>query len=631
MEKKLLKNDLTATKKVESKKQAEEKAKTKVLLRQQQLSERLAAAASELMAGIEQSTAAVEELNKNVEQLAAAAEETAASVEESKTATDEIKKSANTVFQNAIDLVDKAKTLNISVMDTTRKIQEIIEEVKLSAYKKLQASEFMKQLNESARDINNIVISVGKIADQINLLALNAAIEAARAGEYGRGFAVVADEIRNLAEVVEKLTDGVRKNVAKINEEIQNIDKEIKESVEYENAKAAVGEGILSKLSQTTKIFEKVLASANEIQKSSQRTSNSMDEFLKLMTNIASASEQIGAAIEEISQTVNEQVKAYKIASEKTEDLNQLAEEMRVSTAVEKDATKISASSDELSSAVEEISQSLTQIAEAFSQVETGSKIQVENSNLARNSINEIVAESRKNKDLSNELNDIINTFNDQMSDVIEKTVSLISDLAKVLESNSKVLQFVESLDGYIADLEKLIEQISLVTVQTNMLSVNGSIEAARAGEYGRGFSVVANDVRNLAYESSENAQKMKDIVKSTQRKVLRFTGDIENLTLSTSNMVDRSKRDIEVLNQTKDMIRDMKQATNAINMEILQIQSALEQLTKGIENISAAAQENLASLEEATRAVNEQRLGADELLSAIQDVASLAEEILAM
>lgn len=192
-------------------------------------------------------------------------------------------------------------------------------------------------------------------------------------------------------------------------------------------------------------------------------------------------------------------------------------------------------------------------------------------------------------------------------------------------------MKFIESLDNYIADLEKLIEQISLVTVQTNMLSVNGSIEAARAGEYGRGFSVVANDVRNLAYESSENAQKMKDIVKSTQRKVLRFTSDIENLTLSTSNMVERSKRDIGVLDQTMGMIKDMKQATNSINMEILQIQSALEQLTKGIENISAAAQENLASLEEATRAVNEQRLGADELLSAIQDVASLAEEILAM
>lgn len=226
-------------------------------------------------------------------------------------------------------------------MDTTRKIQEIIEEVKLSAYKKLQASEFMKQLNDSAKDINDIVISVGKIADQINLLALNAAIEAARAGEYGRGFAVVADEIRNLAEVVERLTDGVKKNVAKINEEIQNIDNEIKESVEYENAKAAVGEEILTKLLETTKIFEKVLTNANEIQKSSQKTSNSMDEFLKLMTNIATASEQIGAAIEEISQTVNEQVKAYKIASEKAEDLNQLAEEMRVSTALEKDATKI--------------------------------------------------------------------------------------------------------------------------------------------------------------------------------------------------------------------------------------------------------------------------------------------------
>jgi hypothetical protein len=67
-----------------------------------------------------------------------------------------------------------------------------------------------------------------------------------------------------------------------------------------------------------------------------------------------------------------------------------------------------------------------------------------------------------------------------------------------------------------------------MVTVQTNMLAVNGNVEAARAGEYGRGFSVVAGDIRSLSNESSENADRIKDLVRQVQAQITRVAGDIE-------------------------------------------------------------------------------------------------------
>src|SRR6202007_2042888 len=71
-------------------------------------------------------------------------------------------------------------------------------------------------LNEKAGNINQVVITITKVADQTNLLSLNAAIEAEKAGEYGRGFAVVATEIRRLADQTAVATYDIEQMVKEI-------------------------------------------------------------------------------------------------------------------------------------------------------------------------------------------------------------------------------------------------------------------------------------------------------------------------------------------------------------------------------------------------------------------------------
>ena len=81
-----------------------------------------------------------------------------------------------------------------------------------------------------------------------------------------------------------------------------------------------------------------------------------------------------------------------------------------------------------------------------------------------------------------------------------------------------------------------------MVTVQTHMLAVNGNVEAARAGEYGRGFSVVAGDIRSLANESSENADRIKDLVKSIQGQITKVGADIEGAGTKAKEEAERAK-----------------------------------------------------------------------------------------
>ena len=81
-----------------------------------------------------------------------------------------------------------------------------------------------------------------------------------------------------------------------------------------------------------------------------------------------------------------------------------------------------------------------------------------------------------------------------------------------------------------------------MVTVQTNMLAVNGNVEAARAGEFGRGFSVVAGDIRALSNESSENADRIKDLVRQVQAQIVRVASDIELSGKTAATEVEKAR-----------------------------------------------------------------------------------------
>ena len=89
-------------------------------------------------------------------------------------------------------------------------------------------------------------------------------------------------------------------------------------------------------------------------------------------------------------------------------------------------------------------------------------------------------------------------------------------------------LKNILELEERTRRIDKIVDAIVMVTVQTKMLAVNGNVEAARAGEYGRGFSVVAGDIRSLANESSENADRIKDLVKNVQTHIAKVAADIE-------------------------------------------------------------------------------------------------------
>ncbi len=206
---------------------------------------------------------------------------------------------------------------------------------------------------------------------------------------------------------------------------------------------------------------------------------------------------------------------------------------------------------------------------------------------------------------------------------VDELVVGVSSGLTETRKSRDQI----NSLELVSRRIDKIVDAITTVSIQTNMLAVNGAIEAARAGEFGKGF-VVSTDIRNLAHDSSENAESIKDMVKSVQDQIATVRRDLETIADQAAAEVEKTKiitRDLVTMEtDMKEVLRVNKEIDESTN-GILNI---LVEVKKGIEQVSAAASEAEQATAQAASAATEQAQGAEELAAAIEEIASLADEL---
>ena len=177
-------------------------------------------------------------------------------------------------------------------------------------------------------------------------------------------------------------------------------------------------------------------------------------------------------------------------------------------------------------------------------------------------------------------------------------------------------------------DIDKIVDAITQVSIQTNMLAVNGSIEAARAGEYGKGFVVVATDIRNLAHDSAENADRIKDLVKGIQDQIATVGRDLGEIATAALAEVDKTRSITSNLVTMEADVNEVEKGNVEAYDSAQQIVAALSQVKVAVDQVSAAAQQAEKAAEQASTAARQQSQGAEELSAAIEEIASLADEL---
>ena len=596
--------------------------------RQQKAAERIASATGQLAAGVAQSASAAEELRKAMESIAAGAEEASAASEESRRAVSSITAGLLQAKGAAEMSRQKTDSLRALVGDLGQQIAGSVASVGAAAQRQADSVKLIVELERQAGNIGDIVRAVARIADQTNLLALNAAIEAARAGQHGKGFAVVADEVRTLAETSEKSAREIQSLIGSIQTEVKVIAEGVNSSAQTAREVVDKGKVITEQLDQVRAAMTGVLAGAEEVLKLSIESEQAAVEAQKGAETIASASEEQSAACEEAMKTVGQQTTALAQSETAASELSTLADDLKNATDVSKSAEGVASASEELSSAIEEINRAAAEIMTALSQINRGAQQQAAASEQSLAAITQIERGVMVSRERSAQAIAASEDVSRKIDSTLGNVNEMIAGVLGALDQTNKNREQVGGLELVSRKIDKIVDAISTVAIQTNMLAVNGSIEAARAGEFGKGFMVVSTDIRNLARDSSDNAERIKDLVKSIQDQIVVVRRDLDDISVAASAEVEKNKAITVAMQNARNDLAVVEKGSREILSSAEQMTQMLGEAKKGGDQIAAAAVQAGAASQQAQQAANEQAKGAEELAAAIEEISALADEL---
>ncbi len=245
-------------------------------------------------------------------------------------------------------------------------------------------------------------------------------------------------------------------------------------------------------------------------------------------------------------------------------------------------ATQISSSSEETAAGAQEQSAQITEIASA---VEEMSKTIVENSKNATFAAEKTKATGNKAHEGGQVVTQTIDGMN-RVDDVVSKSAKLVYTLG---QNSDKIGEIVQVIDE-IAD-------------QTNLLALNAAIEAARAGEQGRGFAVVADEVRKLAERTTKATKEIAEMIKQIQKDTNNAVSAMEQGTKEVENAKTLVNRSGAVLKEIIDSAQQLTDIVNQVAVASEQQSSTAEQISKNITSISAITQQSTTGIQQIAQA----------------------------
>lgn len=253
----------------------------------------------------------------------------------------------------------------------------------------------------------------------------------------------------------------------------------------------------------------------------------------------------------------------------------------------------------EVSSATEHVNEVALRVVSASNSSMVNSDEQANRTNSVAAAINQLGAAAqeiaRNAAQASNQASDARQLAEDGQQ-VVERNIKAMTDLSSMISASSSN---IEALNSKTVNIGQILEVITSISQQTNLLALNAAIEAARAGEAGRGFAVVADEVRNLAHRTQESAQQVQTMIEelqvgardsvTTMSESQRHSHDsveIANLAGERLNSVTQRIGEIDGMNQSvATATEEQTSVVESINMDITEINTLNQE---GVENLQS-------------------------------------------
>jgi len=295
---------------------------------------------------------------------------------------------------------------------------------------------------------------------------------------------------------------------------------------------------------------------------------------------------------------------------------------------VQSQSHHVAAASEELTASSEQSALASNQVAASITKIACGNQEQLRDVGEVSTAVENMAASLQQITSTATEVataadNTVKITASGQVS--IDRAVAQISNVGK---GTKEVGNAITDLEKSSRKISEIVNLISSVAGQTNLLALNAAIEAARAGEQGRGFAVVADEVRKLAKQSHHAAQEITSLIKNN-------TEDIGKAVRAMEQGSKDVEEGITLVSHAGNDFRNISQAIYNLSQQVREISTAIEDMAIGSQHIATAvggietvSKIGASEAESVSAATQEQSASIEEIASSSQELARLAENL---
>ncbi|AKC67184.1 methyl-accepting chemotaxis protein [Bacillus altitudinis MN12] len=297
-----------------------------------------------------------------------------------------------------------------------------------------------------------------------------------------------------------------------------------------------------------------------------------------------------------------------------TRSFSKMSESLReVIRAVQQSVDNVASASEELTASASQTSQATEHITMSIEQFSNGNEAQNEK---VESSTNQLVAMNEGLQGMSQTSSEVTavsiqsTEAAGQGGRIVESTANQMKHIDTSVQEAEQVMK---ELEYKSKDITSILNVINGIADQTNLLALNAAIEAARAGESGRGFSVVAEEVRKLAVQSADSAKEIEKLIqeivleisksqemfKAVNREVNAGLGMTEEAKESFQNIYEAAEGMSKKLTQLNDTAVDLSSGSKLVSQAMQEMRQVSRESAANIQDIAASAEEQLASMEE--------------------------------
>ncbi|NLX64185.1 MAG: chemotaxis protein [Clostridiaceae bacterium] len=274
---------------------------------------------------------------------------------------------------------------------------------------------------------------------------------------------------------------------------------------------------------------------------------------------------------------------------------------------------------------IREMSNSITSATQEITTGVVGQSRSVSHINEAMKEADGKISELTK---FSEQLNAVSSNAIDVVNKGMEDINSMDNQMAIINQAVTRSLETVEELNKNMDEINNFLSGITQIAEQTNMLALNAAIEAARAGESGRGFAIVADEVRNLAEQSANTVAQINQIIHQIKDKTKDVLSEVSRGKAATQD----GEKVVKTVNESFGMIqtsfKDISRYITDENNRIENIADLFSNIRKEVESIACISETQASSTEELLAILQEYNANVENLYSLMQTIKSSSDDL---